>query len=149
MRLQLQVVTGLDDALMCLAELQLQQEGTDSCAGTLNKAGKCIRRLQDNLTDPSSSSSGQTKLLVEVGGASVLQQLLLAESTSVAAVSPHACHTTWATQSCMHMHACMQYTARLSLHRLLNPVYQTWCCTCRLSLYGGLPAQRCTMTTLA
>jgi hypothetical protein len=64
----LQVVSGLDDALMCLAELQLQQEGTDSCAAALGKACRCVKRLQESLSavDPASPSANPTKLLVEV-----------------------------------------------------------------------------------
>lgn len=61
------VVSGLDDALMCLAELQLQQEGTDSCGSALGKACRCVKRLQESLAaDPASPSANPTKLLVEV-----------------------------------------------------------------------------------
>lgn len=61
----LQVVSGLDDALMCLAELQLQQEGTDSCGAALGKACRCVNRLQESLAvDPASPSAN--RVLVEV-----------------------------------------------------------------------------------
>lgn len=53
--LPLQVVAGLDDVLMGLAELQLQLDSTNSCAACLAKAVRCMERLS-------------TKKTVEVGG---------------------------------------------------------------------------------
>jgi hypothetical protein len=62
--LHMQVLAGLDDVLMCLAELQLQQEGKGSCASALEKASACMQQLQDSLSV--GTSSGQHKLAVEV-----------------------------------------------------------------------------------
>lgn len=62
----MQVTAGLEDVLMCLAELQLQQEGKGSCAWSLEKACTCIGQLQDSLFADAGSTRGQHKLAVEV-----------------------------------------------------------------------------------
>jgi hypothetical protein len=46
-----------DDVLMCLAELQLQQEGKGSCASALEKASTCMHQLQDSLSVGSTVAS--------------------------------------------------------------------------------------------
>ena len=60
------MTAGLDGVLMCLAELQLQQEGKGSCAWSLEKACTCISQLQDSLFADAGNSRSQHKLAVEV-----------------------------------------------------------------------------------
>jgi hypothetical protein len=100
--LHMQVLAGLDDVLMCLAELQLQQEGKGSCASALEKASTCMHQLQDSLSV--GTSTGQHKLAVEVSKGMLATYILHASRHSLLAAECHAMYSL--LQSCLTRAAC-------------------------------------------